>query len=54
MAQEIDDKKDAPFEQSHDSERTIAISAANGGSECADAKADLRGREVRFPRRATH
>ena len=37
MAQEIDDKKDAPFEQSHDSERTIAISAANGGSECADA-----------------
>ena len=54
VAQKIDDKEDAPFEEGDDGEGAIAVVFADGVGEDADTPPNPRGGEVRFPGGAGH
>ncbi len=54
VAEEIDDKEDAAFEQGDDGEGTIAVGFADGRSERANALPDSWGGEVLLPWGASH
>ena len=54
VAEEIDDKEDAAFEQGDDGEGTIAVGFADGRSERANALPNSWGGEVRLPWGAGH
>ena len=54
MAEKIDDKEDATFEEGDDGEGAIAVVFANGAGEGADTSPNPRGGEVRLPGGAGH
>jgi len=54
MAEKIDDKKDATFEEGDDGEGAITVVFSNGAGEDADTPPNSRGGEVGLPRGAGH
>jgi hypothetical protein len=54
VAEKIDDKEDATFEEGDDGEGTITVVFSDGRGEGADTPPNLRGGEVGLPGGAGH